>query len=433
LDADGHARQTLREVVSGYGTAGLDDARLLGTLLPDMLGGSPRETKLILAAASVGTARLLIERRDRGMPAGASVADVAAILAADSMIEGHICQWIVNEYASVLEDRTLAPPVVSASPSGGAVAVVPAVTTADPGTAPPPTMHDAPTAAAGVPAGPGVDSPPASDGDDRVWLVESRPATARGRLLTVVGILLVVLALVSAYLDLDHYINSTIYHLWRNRPVAVVAPMLAFGIPGTTLIAAGLLRIASRSTKTAVRVDRTGLAVLTTNPGARSRRRAWAWLLSPVFLLVGGVIYFVVWPRTHHRGWVLFAALGLIPVAIVIASVTAARGRAVERAWASLLYQRPSASRADPLEVAAYTWPEIAEVAIQPNGLSRGRVLAVRPASGRAATAESVFQPLLSGANVIAVARLGRLSIPAGPVEDGLRAHAGPRLRQRIG
>jgi hypothetical protein len=102
LDSTGHLRLSLREIVHDYGAAGLDDTGLLGRLLPDMLAGSPRETAIMLAAASGGTARLLAERVAQGLPIDTAVSDVSVHLASESMLDSAACRWIVIAYAGAL-------------------------------------------------------------------------------------------------------------------------------------------------------------------------------------------------------------------------------------------------------------------------------------------------------------------------------------------
>lgn len=130
LDDAGHVRLSLREIVRDYGAPALDDASLLGSLLPDLLAGEPREARLVLAAASAGTGRLLTEHIAHGLSVEASIRDVSARLVAESMVDTSACRWIVTAYAEALghpiaetvEDRTPAPnpatrPNTSAQPN----------------------------------------------------------------------------------------------------------------------------------------------------------------------------------------------------------------------------------------------------------------------------------------------------------------------------
>jgi hypothetical protein len=113
-------RVSLRDVVRDYGPTGLDDPELLGRLLPDLLAGQPRETKLVQAAASLGTARLLSERVVQGLPIESAISDVAARLATESMLTPAACQWIVALYAQTIGHlgRPEQAPTVRIAPDG---------------------------------------------------------------------------------------------------------------------------------------------------------------------------------------------------------------------------------------------------------------------------------------------------------------------------
>lgn len=97
-DRTGEARQALRDIFDGYGPTGADDARLVNSLLPDLLPGSPPEAKLLAAAAAFRVASML---RDRipAMPPETAVRDVATLLANREALDARACQWVVGEYA----------------------------------------------------------------------------------------------------------------------------------------------------------------------------------------------------------------------------------------------------------------------------------------------------------------------------------------------
>jgi hypothetical protein len=120
LDENGLARLTLREIAREHGPAGLDSPYLLGTLLPDLLPGAPRENRLILAAAQLGVAGLLASRMSLGMPVMTAVNDIAARLADETALDAEASRWVVTEYAYVLghgpDPRTA---VDGNPPSGG--------------------------------------------------------------------------------------------------------------------------------------------------------------------------------------------------------------------------------------------------------------------------------------------------------------------------
>jgi hypothetical protein len=113
-------RLCMRDIVRDHGPTGLDDPELLGRLLPDLLAGQPRESRLVQAAASLGTARLLGERLDQGLPIESAIGDVAARLAAESMLTPAACQWIVALYAETIGHlgRPEQAPTVRVAPDG---------------------------------------------------------------------------------------------------------------------------------------------------------------------------------------------------------------------------------------------------------------------------------------------------------------------------
>jgi hypothetical protein len=102
LDPTGVARRTLEEVARDRGPAALDDPRLLGQLLPDLMAGAEREAALVSAAASAGVGHLLIERVGRGMPSDAVIRDIALMLAQRHAFDIRACDWIVTQYARIL-------------------------------------------------------------------------------------------------------------------------------------------------------------------------------------------------------------------------------------------------------------------------------------------------------------------------------------------
>lgn len=97
-DRSGEARRALRDIIDGYGQAGADDARLVNSLLPDLLPGSPPEAKLLVAAATFRVASMLSERIP-AMPPATAVRDVATLLAHREAMDARACQWVVGEYA----------------------------------------------------------------------------------------------------------------------------------------------------------------------------------------------------------------------------------------------------------------------------------------------------------------------------------------------
>ena len=99
LDREGAARAALADVVRGYGVAGLDDQRLMGQLLPDLMAGSEREAAVVLAAAGSKVGQLLAERIAHGLPVDSAIRGVAALLGQRHLFDPSACEWVVAEYA----------------------------------------------------------------------------------------------------------------------------------------------------------------------------------------------------------------------------------------------------------------------------------------------------------------------------------------------
>ena len=101
-DRSGSARRALQEIYRDYGLQGIDDDALLNRMLPDLLGGSPRETSLLMAAASADVGQLLTSRIQGGMAVDSAVRDVAAVLADRNALDQNASVWVVSEYAAAL-------------------------------------------------------------------------------------------------------------------------------------------------------------------------------------------------------------------------------------------------------------------------------------------------------------------------------------------
>ncbi len=117
-DRTGEARRALRDIFDGYGPTGADDARLVNSLLPDLLPGSPPEAKLLAAAASFRVASMLLDRIP-AMPPETAVRDVATLLANREAMDARACQWVVGEYALAMGHQlvpTSPPPVPQPPP-----------------------------------------------------------------------------------------------------------------------------------------------------------------------------------------------------------------------------------------------------------------------------------------------------------------------------
>ena len=101
-DRSGSARRALQEIYRDYGLQGIDDDALLNRMLPDLLGGSPRESSLLMAAASADVGQLLTSRIQGGMAVDSAVRDVAAVLADRNALDQNASVWVVSEYAAAL-------------------------------------------------------------------------------------------------------------------------------------------------------------------------------------------------------------------------------------------------------------------------------------------------------------------------------------------
>src|SRR5215467_4154644 len=102
FDASGEARRALSDIHRDHGITGIDNETLVSALLPDLMPGTPRETNLLLAAASAGVGGLLSDRINRGVPAEAAVRDVAALLMDRNALDRGATRWVVSEYAAVI-------------------------------------------------------------------------------------------------------------------------------------------------------------------------------------------------------------------------------------------------------------------------------------------------------------------------------------------
>ncbi len=102
LDREGNARQALAQIYRDYGRNGLDDGRLVGKLLPDLLGDAPREAALVRTAADNGVAQMLVERLSSGVPVESAARDVSILLSERNAFDRSACDWIVKEYALAL-------------------------------------------------------------------------------------------------------------------------------------------------------------------------------------------------------------------------------------------------------------------------------------------------------------------------------------------
>lgn len=198
LDRAGSARLALSDVIRDYGIAGIDDDKLLGQLLPDLMAGAPRETALVQAAALARVGRLLTERIGASIPPESAVRDVAAILTERTAYDANACLWVVAEYAHAIgHPVVLTPPgqrgPVDTGPIGGEPVVGGPVDGGPhytPGrwTPRPPETDVTSTDTSIRTRGPHPDSGP-------IYLPPPPPPPGRNRVLLVVGIVVAVIVL----------------------------------------------------------------------------------------------------------------------------------------------------------------------------------------------------------------------------------------------
>jgi serine/threonine protein kinase len=103
-DPGGRARTALRAIVSNpdLGVAALSSVQAMSTALRDLLPGTPRETKVLVAAAEEGVAEALSYHVARGMDAATVRDKVARSFARHTGFRPAACEWAVDELAAVL-------------------------------------------------------------------------------------------------------------------------------------------------------------------------------------------------------------------------------------------------------------------------------------------------------------------------------------------
>ncbi len=414
LDTNGQARQALREVLAGYGPAALDDTRLMTSLLSDLLAGSPREARVLVAAASVGTGRLLGEHIARGMPVEAAIRDVTAVLAADSLIDQGVCQWVVTEYAQVLGHVTAAPAAtrvdtapVGFTPSGSGPALQAAPTS--------PASRIAPSAAAPTPAARAVPG---------VTVTRSRAAVAaRATSWFVVGAVgLAVLLNAVARIYLIDVTTGTAFLI-----------LLGFGC--CALLGRGFYTLAAAARARALRVGPDGVAILFRNPAVSTRLRTAAWVLTPIVVGVPFVIIAMVYAGYTYlaaRVFMIAAFAVALLVGIVTAVIVTNRSRPLRTAWVGLRYAGQAVEPGPPVAVLSYAWADVTGIAVQPIGLLRRSALVATLVPGQRSEWARFFERPAGGADAVALADLGRLGIRSRDVMDALHAYSGGRLRPVI-
>jgi hypothetical protein len=112
-DVQGEVRDALNTAVEGYGKRVLNDPRVLGNLVTDLLPDLPRERSLLVTGAEAGVADELTQHVEgQRMDADTAVSLVARSLAESRSLEPAASMWVATEYAKALgyQVRTQMPP-----------------------------------------------------------------------------------------------------------------------------------------------------------------------------------------------------------------------------------------------------------------------------------------------------------------------------------
>src|SRR3984957_12287887 len=115
-DVQGEVRDALNTAVEGYGKRVLNDPRVLGNLVTDLLPDLPRERSLLVTGAEAGVADELAQHVERQrMDADTAVALVARSLAESRALAPAASMWVATEYAKALgyQVRSQLPPSVA--------------------------------------------------------------------------------------------------------------------------------------------------------------------------------------------------------------------------------------------------------------------------------------------------------------------------------
>jgi hypothetical protein len=114
-DVQGEVRDALSTAVDGYGKRVLNDPRVLGNLVTDLLPDLPRERSLLVTGAEAGVAAELTRHVEgQRMDADTAVSLVAGSLAESRSLEPAASMWVATEYAKALgyQVRSQLPPSV---------------------------------------------------------------------------------------------------------------------------------------------------------------------------------------------------------------------------------------------------------------------------------------------------------------------------------
>jgi hypothetical protein len=113
-DVQGEVRDALNTAVEGYGKRVLNDPRVLGNLVTDLLPDLPRERSLLVTGAEAGVAdELTAHVEGQRMDADTAVSLVARSLAESRSLEPAASMWVATEYAKALgyQVRSQVPPL----------------------------------------------------------------------------------------------------------------------------------------------------------------------------------------------------------------------------------------------------------------------------------------------------------------------------------
>jgi hypothetical protein len=122
-DAQGEVRDALSTAVDSYGKRVLNDPRVLGNLVTDLLPDLPRERSLLVAAAEAGIASELTQNVEgQHMDADTAVALAARSLAENRSLDPAASTWVATEYARALgyQVQSQAPPSLAPPAPWGA-------------------------------------------------------------------------------------------------------------------------------------------------------------------------------------------------------------------------------------------------------------------------------------------------------------------------
>jgi hypothetical protein len=116
-DVQGEVRDALNTAVEGYGKRVLNDPRVLGNLVGDLLPDLPRERSLLVTGAEAGVAAELTQHVEgQRMDADTAVSLTARSLAESRALEPAASMWVATEYAKALgyQVRSQVPPSMEA-------------------------------------------------------------------------------------------------------------------------------------------------------------------------------------------------------------------------------------------------------------------------------------------------------------------------------